>query len=63
MPKGRNVHQFPDLNAYDKWAANARKLAYIATFHTSHLLERNATQEKRENGLDAGDYPVRGREG
>lgn len=58
--KGRTVHLFPDLNAYDKWTAKARELAHIARFSVSDLLERNASEEERRLGLDVGDYLVRG---
>jgi hypothetical protein len=57
--KKRNVILFPDLNGFDKWTAKAKELSRIATFSVSDLLERNATEQEREQGLDIADYLLR----
>ncbi len=56
--KGRRVILFPDLNAYDKWAAKAHELSHITHFTIADTLERHATDEDRLKGLDIGDYLV-----
>lgn len=57
--KGRRVVLFPDLNAYDKWSEKAAELSPIASFTVSSLLERKATPEEKEQGLDLADYLVK----
>lgn len=57
--KGRIVTLFPDIKGFDKWNAKAQELSHIATFNISDLLERKATQEEREKGLDLADYLIR----
>lgn len=57
--KGRIVTLFPDIKGFDKWNAKALELSHIATFNISDLLERKATQEEREKGLDLADYMIR----
>jgi hypothetical protein len=59
--KGRRIVLFPDLNAYDKWAAKAAGLYHITDFTIADTLERHATDEDRAQGLDIGDYLVRER--
>jgi Domain of unknown function (DUF6371) len=56
--KGRHVHLFPDLNAFDKWSYQAEQLTHCASVTVSDLLEKNATDKQREEGLDLGDYLV-----
>lgn len=59
---GRTVYLFPDLNAFDKWKQKAEELNATvpgAVFHVSDLLERKATAEERESGLDIADYLIR----
>lgn len=56
---GRKVVLFPDLNAFDIWSSKAKELSHLATFTISDLLERKATQEEREQGLDLADYLLR----
>ncbi len=58
--KGRKVVLFPDLNAFDKWSAKAKELAHITSFLVSDLLERNASDAERRDGLDIADYLLKG---
>lgn len=58
--KGREVTLFPDLQGFDLWDAKARELSWLARFTVSDVLERIATPEEREQGLDLADYLVRG---
>jgi len=56
--KGRHVTLYPDLGAYDKWLAKARVLQRElkrTTIHVSNVLELNATDAQRKEGLDIGD--------
>lgn len=57
--KGRKVILFPDLGAYDDWVDRAKELSTIANVSLSDLLERKATDEEREQGLDLADYLIR----
>ncbi|MBK7965970.1 MAG: hypothetical protein IPK10_12265 [Bacteroidetes bacterium] len=57
--KGRNVTLFPDLNAFEKWSIKAKELSHLATFTVSNLLERNATDAEKKQGLDLADYLIR----
>lgn len=57
--KGRKVVLFPDLNAFDKWNCQAKTLKHITSFQVSNLLEINASNEDRQNGLDLADYLLR----
>jgi hypothetical protein len=57
--KDRNVTLFPDLNGFEKWNNKAKTLSHIAKFTVSDLLERNATEEERKQGLDLADYLIR----
>lgn len=58
--KGHKVILFPDLNAFDKWSAKAKELAYITSFIVSDLLERNASDTEKRKGLDIADYLLKG---
>jgi hypothetical protein len=56
--QNRTVTLYPDLGAYDKWCAKARYLqsqVQGSVFTVSRLLEDNANDEDRANGLDLGD--------
>jgi hypothetical protein len=56
--KGRTVTLYPDLGAYPKWKAKARTLQRAlpgSAFTVSDLLERMASDEARNEGLDLGD--------
>ena len=57
--KGRNVILFPDVAAYDLWNDKIPKLTSLATFRTSTLLEKNATEQEWKDGLDIADYLLR----
>jgi len=57
--KGRNVILFPDVGGYDLWNDKIPKLTSLATFKTSSLLEKNATEQERKDGLDIADYLLR----
>lgn len=57
--KDRNVTLFPDLNGFEKWNNKAKTLSHITKFTVSDLLERNATEEERKQGLDLADYLIR----
>lgn len=64
--KGRNVTLFPDLsktgNAYTTWKEKAEQIQKAlpgAKFTVSDLLERNATEDERNNSLDLADYLIR----
>lgn len=64
--KGRFVRVFPDLSkdgsTFAEWEAKSKeyqKRLPNTNFITSDLLERNATKEDRENGLDYADYLTR----
>jgi hypothetical protein len=56
--QGRHVMLFPDVNAYNKWKIRALELYFTmpgTTFLTSNVLERIATDEDRNNGIDLAD--------
>jgi hypothetical protein len=62
--KGRNVMLYPDLGAFEKWSKKARMLNFPslhgegAGVRCSTLLENEATDTERANGLDIADYIV-----
>ncbi len=56
---GRTVILFPDLNGYEKWRNMATKLSHLAKFTVSDLLECNASEAERKQGLDLADYLIR----
>lgn len=59
---GRTVYLFPDLKYFDKWSEKAKDFndRMIGTrFSVSDLLERNATEQERNDGLDIVDYLLR----
>lgn len=56
--RGRNVVLFPDLGCYDLWNDKIPKLDKLATYRTSTLLERKATNQEKQQGLDIADYLV-----
>lgn len=57
--KGRSVSLFPDLKAYDYWVEKANRFSDIGFFQVSDLLQLNATDVEREQGLDLADYLLR----
>jgi len=56
---GRFVVLFPDLKGFEKWSDKAKQFPAIATFTVSDLLERKATEEEKQKGLDLADYLIR----
>lgn len=61
--KGRRVFLFPDLNGYDQWNEKAKNISFYyrdIVFTVSQLLEQNATEEERKEGLDIADYLLAG---
>ena len=54
--KGRQVHLYPDLNAFDAWQAKANELGLIANITLFPLLEQIANAQHRTDGLDIADY-------
>jgi uncharacterized protein DUF6371 len=57
--KGRNVTLYPDLGAYDKWQDKAALLRIKiprTVFNVSDILERNASDADRRQGLDISDF-------
>jgi Domain of unknown function (DUF6371) len=56
--KGRNVVLFPDLGCYDLWNSKRETLSALATFRTSSLLEKKASEEEKKQGLDIADYLI-----
>jgi len=60
--KGRHVILFPDLNAFDKWNAKAKDLTHSipgTLFTVSDLLEKQASETDKGQGLDIADYLTR----
>ncbi|MEI8086932.1 MAG: DUF6371 domain-containing protein [Paludibacter sp.] len=63
---GRDVTLYPDLGAFEKWNEKAQLLNYQfpsqngegSVVRCSTLLEEEATDIERENGLDIADYIV-----
>lgn len=54
----KSVTLFPDLNAFEKWNAKAKELSAICEISVSDILERNATETEKQQGLDLADYLV-----
>jgi len=64
--QGRNVVLFPDLSkdgkAFDLWHTKAnefKKAIPNTNFNVSDLLEKNATAEQKNKGLDIADYLIK----
>lgn len=59
--KGRKVYLFPDLKALSEWSRRAKILSdsIEADFKVSDWLEKVASTEEKEKGLDLADYLVR----
>ena len=60
--KGRKVFLYPDLKCFEKWSFKAKDFnsQMIGTrFSVSDLLERNATEQERNDGLDIADYLIK----
>jgi hypothetical protein len=56
---GRTVTLFPDLNGFDKWSAEAKKIFNPELVEVSDLLERKASEAERKQGLDLADFLIR----
>lgn len=58
--KGRKVIVFPDLGAYGMWKVNIEHIAKRVGFSVkvSDILERTATDEEKQEGLDIADYLI-----
>lgn len=57
---GKKVTLYPDLGCFDAWAANAEKLkSYGITVTVSRYLDKIASDEDKERGLDIGDFLLR----
>ncbi|MDD4992522.1 MAG: DUF6371 domain-containing protein [Paludibacter sp.] len=58
--KGRNVMLYPDLGAFSKWSVKATEIQNqnICRISISTLLEDEATDTDRTNGLDIADYII-----
>lgn len=61
--KGRTVILFPDISkptekvkSFKLWTSKAKEFSHIANFIVSDLLEVNANDEERIQGLDIADY-------
>lgn len=60
--KGRKIILFPDLNGFEKWSHKAKEFNQLfprTQFNVSELLERNATETEKKQGLDLADYLIR----
>jgi len=60
--KGRKVVLYPDLNAFNEWNEKAKSINASlpgTRFVVSDLLERNASEAEKVNGLDLADYLTR----
>jgi hypothetical protein len=54
----RDVILYPDVNGYQKWRQKARELRLRlpeARFRVDDTLERTASDEERERGIDMAD--------
>jgi len=52
--KDRKVTAFPDIGGYDYWLKKASELEF--NINVSDYLEKNASNEQREQGLDIADF-------
>ena len=57
--QGRKVILFSDLNGYDAWTKKEKELSCICEVKVSHLLDKKASLEDRQLGLDLADYLIR----
>lgn len=54
--RGRKVVLFPDLGAYEQWKERSKGLPDV---RVSNILEKRASREDRDAGLDLADYLLR----
>ena len=52
--RNRRVVAFPDLGAYKRWLDKTSVIDF--PIEVSDYLEKNATTEQRNDGLDIGDF-------
>jgi hypothetical protein len=60
--KNRNVIFFPDLKCYSLWEEKVKSISksiFFANYSINNVLEKNATEEEKEQGLDLCDYIVK----
>lgn len=57
--EGRLVVLYPDLGGFEKWSEKAQELQGRVSVTVSRVLEENATEAERKEGLDIADYLVR----
>ena len=60
--KGKKVFLFPDLKCFDRWEKRAEELRVSlpgTTFVVSDLLEKSATDQEKEQGLDIADFMLK----
>ena len=57
--KGRTVIMFPDVDGFEYWTSKAKEVESIGCkVIVSDLLEKNATEEDRENKIDIADWLI-----
>lgn len=57
--KGRTVIMFPDVDGFEYWTSKAKEVEGIGCkVIVSDLLEKNATEEDRENKIDIADWLI-----
>lgn len=58
---GRKIFLFPDLGAYESWHTKCREIqkALSCKISVSDLLERQASETDKANGLDLADYLIK----
>lgn len=58
--KGRKITLFPDLKCFEAWQAKATEIRQLGgSIQVSDILERNATENDRKQGLDLADYLIK----
>jgi hypothetical protein len=57
--RGRKVILYPDAGMYNKWKEKAALLSTICDVSVSDLIERQATEGERKDGLDIADFLLR----
>lgn len=57
--EGRKVILFPDLNGFETWTKKAKELSSICEIKVSDLLDKKASFDDRQLGLDLADYLIR----
>ena len=57
--KGRDITLFPDVDGFEYWTEKANELRKAGLcIKVSDILERNATDEERENKIDIADWII-----